>query len=778
MGALLVATAALPVRGEDSHKEEPLKMGSNRLANEVSPYLQLHAHNPVDWYPWGEEALEKARREDKPIFLSVGYSTCYWCHVMERLVFSDVEIAALMNEWFVNIKVDREERPDLDQIYMTATQLLSGNGGWPNSVFLTPDLQPFFAGTYFPPQDAHGRPGFPHVLRKLHEAWEVRRAEVLKVAARLTTALREAEAGQQAPSMEPDSVLVERSLSAIKGRYDAHYGGFGGAPKFPPCMRLEFLLAAPERFTDERAMTIVDHTLRAMARGGIYDQVGGGFHRYATDVEWRVPHFEKMLYNQAHLARLYLRAYQATGREEWRRLAKDIFRFVRREMTAPDGPFYSALDAETEAVEGKYYLWTEEEIGALLGEDAELFFEVYDLEPVPEGEGEVIYLKTSFEEAAAALEMELPVLRERIERMRGRLLKARAGRTYPLLDDKIVTAWNGMMIAAYAYGYEVLGIEEYRDAAAAAATFILDKMRGGDGGLKRTYRQGEVRYDAFLEDYAFLTQGLLNLYRATRETRWLSASEEIAAQMVTRFWDTEQGGFFFTESAADLIVRSKNAQDSALPAANAVAVHCLLDLAQWSGREDYLEKARQTLNAFGGMMRAQPVGFTHMIAAAERYLDGSGDQGTAVAEVKSATVVSDSLVQLRVELSTLEPVPGERFQAVVHLDISDGWHVNAHPAAAEWLIPTTLTLNADLPVDVLEVHYPEAVDLYFAATGETLKVYQGEVTLRAELRLLLEAEGGQEGDLRLLVEYQACDEARCLQPAELFQSARLRVGDR
>ena len=362
---------------------------ANRLQHETSPYLLLHAHNPVDWYPWGPEAHARARAEDKPIFLSVGYSTCYWCHVMERKVFSDPEIAATMNEWYINIKVDREERPDLDQIYMTATNLVS-RGGWPNSLFLTPELKPFFAGTYFPPEDALGRPGFPRVLEGLHEYWVERRDEVERTAEELTAAIRRIQTEQQAPPADPDTALVNRAEAEILARYDATNGGFGGAPKFPPSMRLEFLLDAWEHEGDKRALEVVEHTLAVMANGGIYDHVGGGFHRYSTDALWHVPHFEKMLYNQAQLVRVYARAYALTGDERWRFVVEDILRYVDREMTSPEGAFYSALDAETETVEGKYYVWTKEEIRAVLGdEDGDVFFAVYDLAPMHECEGGV-----------------------------------------------------------------------------------------------------------------------------------------------------------------------------------------------------------------------------------------------------------------------------------------------------------------------------------------------------------------------------------------------------
>ncbi len=759
---------------------------TNRLAGETSPYLLLHAHNPVEWYPWGAEALERSLREDKPIFLSVGYSTCYWCHVMERLVFSDEKIAMMMNEWFVNIKVDREERPDLDQIYMNATYLVSGNGGWPNSVFLTPDLKPYFAGTYFPPQDSHGLPGFPRVLKAAHSAWEDRRGEVMEIATRMAAAIRRLEEGGRTLPTVPDTAVVNLALSQIKRFYDARSGGFGGAPKFPPCIRLEFLLSIWERNGDERAGEIVSHTLDAMAQGGIYDQVGGGFHRYSTDARWQIPHFEKMLYNQAYLARLYLRGYQIAGEESWRRIAEEIFAFVGREMTSESGAFHSALDAETEAVEGKYYLWTAGEIEETLAENAELFFEVYDLVPMPDEEGGVTSMKRSLEEAAADMDMESDSLRKEVEVLRGRLLNVRAKRTYPLLDDKVLTAWNGMMIDAYALGYGILQEPAYRRAGETAAEFVLEQLRMPDGGLRRVYRQGMAKYNAYLEDYAFLSQGLLSLYRTTGEERWLKAGGDVVDQMIRRFWDEEKGGFFFAEGGVDLIVRSKNAKDSALPAANAVAVHCLLDLARWTGKEIYMEKARETLYTFGGMMRDRPGSFTHMIAAADKLISGNGSGPDPAVIVGLPLWAVDGLpstwagpledpVQARVDLSLEKPAAGQNFQVAVHLDISAGWHINAYPASNEMLIPTSLTLNADLPLEIVDIIYPPSEPVFFAALGDTLEVYQDQVVLRAELRMKQEAVNGQKGELRLLVQYQACDEVRCLPPTDWDRIVKLEV---
>ena len=751
---------------------------TNHLAGETSPYLLLHAHNPVEWYPWGAEALDRARREDIPIFLSVGYSTCHWCHVMERLVFSDEEIAALMNEWFVNIKVDREERPDIDQIYMNATYLISGHGGWPNSVFLTPDREPFFAGTYFPPEDSRGLPGFPRVLKAVHGAWNDRRKEVLEMAAQMVSAIRRLEEGERGLAAEFDPEVVNQALRRIMDLYDGRSGGFGGAPKFPPSIRLEFLLSAWEEKGDERVREIVSHTLDAMARGGIYDQVGGGFHRYSTDARWQIPHFEKMLYNQAQLARIYLRGYRITGAEPWRRVAEEIFEFVRREMTSEAGAFHSALDAETEEVEGKYYLWTAMEIEEALADEARLFFEVYELAPLPDEEGGVICMKGSLEDAAKGLGMDSAALGSKVEILMGRLLSVRSRRTYPLLDDKVLTAWNGMMIDAYSMGYGILQEPAYLGAAVSAAEFVLENLRMPDGSLKRVYRLGQARYDAYLQDYTHFSQGLFSLYRTTGEERWLKAGRGLVDQMIGRFWDEEEGGFFFAEGGADLIVRSKNARDSALPAANAVAVHCLLDLARWTDEDIYMEKARKTLFALGGMMRNRPSNFIHMIAAADKLVtekviepDRAAMDGLPPVGVIGIPPVAvnpqENLVAARVDLSEERPAAGQNFKIAVHLDISPGWHINAHPASNEMLIPTSLTLNADLPLEIVDVVYPPSEPLYLAALGDTLEVYKDQVVLRADLRMKEEAVGGQKGELRLLVQYQACDEMRCLPPAEL-----------
>ena len=788
---------------ESSEHAPPASGGANRLQHETSPYLLLHAHNPVDWYPWGPEAIARARDEDKPIFLSVGYSTCYWCHVMERKVFANDEIAAMMNEWFVNIKVDREERPDLDQIYMTATQLMSGSGGWPNSVFLTTDLKPFYAGTYFPPADSHGRPGFPRILQALHDAWLNERQKVEEVGAQLAEAIRQAQDPGQgegdAARALPDSSLISRAVDAITMRYDGTHGGFGGAPKFPPAMRLDLLLDAPVDTVEEenKLEAIVTHTLSAMARGGMYDQIGGGFHRYSTDARWLVPHFEKMLYNQAQLTRTYTRAYVLTGQERWRVVAEDILRYVEREMTSDEGGFYSALDAETDAVEGKYYVWTEEEIVEILESKADLFLEVFGLQLVPEVERSVLYRKADDAEVAANRGMEIEQVQAAVEESKRKLLAERQKRPYPLRDDKVLTAWNGMMITAYAEAYAAFGNESYRRAAERAARFVLERLGTPSGGLQRVYRNGVVKYAGYLEDYAHFAEGSIALYRATSDRAWLEAAERIVDAMVERFWDNAGGGgFFYTEGAgADLIARSKSGSDSALPSPNAVAIQCLLDLVQETGRTDLQRKAEEGLMVFGGAMTDHPGGYTSMVRAAQSYL-ASEDQpprsGPASArEQKLAPIelarlplqprgggsVPEQVVVVRVEPLTAEVVSGGGLRAQVHLAIADSWHINANPPTSDWLIPTTVTMNADVPVTLDEIIYPSGQLLFFSAFEETLAVYDGQVTLTAELAVADRATAGQNGVVRFLVTFQACDDSRCLPPAEITTEMTVRVGE-
>ena len=715
---------------------------TNRLIHETSPYLLLHAHNPVDWYPWSDEALALAKRENRLIFLSVGYATCYWCHVMEREVFSNPEIAKMMNEHFINIKIDREERPDLDEIYMTATQLLIQRAGWPNSVFLTPDLKPFYAGTYFPPIDTPNRPGFPTVLDAVHEAWVEREAEVIESANQISTAIEMATSrGFTALTARAlDQSIPAAALSYLRTAYDATHGGFGGAPKFPSPSNLEFLLSEYARTTDESVLKMVTQTLDMMAYGGIYDQIGGGFHRYSVDAKWLVPHFEKMLYDNAQLAKIYLKVYRLTEEPQYRRVAEEIFGFISREMTAPEGGFYSALDAETDAEEGKYYVWTADEIQKILGEkEASRFNAVYGVDKGANFEGKnVLYVPEG--SASEDFLKHLAAARET-------LLAARSEREYPLLDTKVIVNWNGLMIDALAYGYDVLGDERYLNAASKAARFISDTMRKPDGELLHTYTAGTVKQDAYLDDYAFLARGLLGLYRATGDKEWLGSAKTLTDKMIQLFWDDRNGGFYYTKSdAKHLIVRSKKPYDSSIPSGNAVAVENLLALG-----DNYRGYAEKTLRIFAESMVQSPSSFMHAHFALNNYLTSEENQEP----LEPSTVTATATVKNR---------DGEVYNVELQLKIAVGWHINANPPGQDNLIPTTVIVAADAPVEIVDIAYPKGKTTRFEFSNAPLNVYEKTVTIPLRLKLKPNVTWKKNTSIRLQLTYQPCNDTQCLLP--------------
>jgi uncharacterized protein YyaL (SSP411 family) len=598
---------------------------TNRLVRETSPYLRQHAHNPVDWFPWGEEALERARRLDRPIFLSIGYSACHWCHVMEHESFENEEIARILNDNFVSIKVDREERPDLDQIYMAAVQMMSGQGGWPMSVFLTPSLEPFTGGTYFPPDDRYGRPGFRRILASLAEAWRSRRDDINRAAADLTSHLQdlgqlEAKEGEFSPH------LLRNAAAVLARSYDPIHGGFGHAPKFPHPMDLRVLLRVARRFGDDNSLDMVKHTLDRMAMGGIYDHLGGGFARYSTDERWLAPHFEKMLYDNALLSVAYLETYQATRNPFYREVVKETLGWVRREMTSPEGPFYSTLDADSEGEEGRFYVWTQEEIDRVLGRsDSELFSACYGVEPGgnwddphdPGASKNILHRTKTFAQLAVLHGISEPRLREFLTEGRQRLFEARSQRVRPGLDDKALTAWNGLMITALATATSVLDEPEHAAAASKAAGFILAHMRNTHGLLLRTWSSGaDAKLNGYLEDYAYLLEGLVALYEATFEPPWIGHALELAEIMIDQFWDEEKGGFYFTgRDHEKLIARSKDPLDNATPSANAVAVTALLRLVKLTGRTDLMDRAEATLRLYRGVLETHPQAAGQMLIA-------------------------------------------------------------------------------------------------------------------------------------------------------------------
>ncbi len=613
---------------------------ANRLSGETSPYLLQHAHNPVDWYPWGEEALARARAEDRPILLSIGYSACHWCHVMERESFENADIARLMNDTFVNIKIDREERPDLDNIYMEAVQAMTGQGGWPMTVFLTPDGAPFYGGTYFPPADRMGMPGFPRVLRSVAEAYQRSPDAVRDSAQELRGSLGRSLMGYEEGALTP--AVTAHAYQGLADAFDPTYGGFGGAPKFPQPMNYEFLLRHHYRTGEPRALEMTRVTLDHMAHGGIYDHIGGGFHRYATDAIWLVPHFEKMLYDNALLARVYLEAYQVTGDEEYRRVVEETLDYVTREMTSPEGGFYAAQDADSEGVEGKYFVWTPREIAAVVGaDDAPLVCAYYGVTERGNFEGEnILHRMIPLADAARDTGATPEHMQTVVERARPLLLAARERRVKPGRDDKILTAWNGLMLRSFADAARVLGRDDYRAVAERSADFLLTNLKTGNGRLLRTYKDGRAKIDGYLDDYAALANGLLALYALTFEPRLFAEARALAGAILARFWDEREGGFYMTsdDGHTELISRPKELFDNAVPSGNSTAVDVLLRLAALSGDNNYAERAERTLQGLTGIVQRAPSGFGRALAAMEFALSTptevaiAGDPGEGAAD--------------------------------------------------------------------------------------------------------------------------------------------------
>ena len=588
---------------------------TNRLIHETSPYLLQHAHNPVDWYPWGEEALSRAKKEDRPILLSIGYSSCHWCHVMEKESFENEEIAGIMNLRFINIKVDREERPDLDELYMNAVQVMTGSGGWPMTVFLTPDLIPFHAGTYFPPEDRGRMPGFSKVLVVVSDYYRSHREEVEKMEAQLKQALRQIV--EVIPSQESVSdKVLSKAFNALESQFDPIYGGFGNAPKFPSSMALTFLLRYWKSTGSKKALEMVEKSLEKMANGGIYDHLGGGFHRYSVDERWLIPHFEKMLYDNALLARTYFEAYQATKKERYCRVGEEILNYVLREMKSPNGGFYSTQDADSEGEEGKFYVWTRDEIKGVLGKEKGTPFCAYygvATEGNFEGGRSVLNIASTLEKVSELYGMPVAELEKVLIEGRQKLYAERERRARPGRDEKILTSWNGLMISSFVDGFRVTGNEKYLKGAVEAARFIWEMRK--DGHVVRVFSRGKSQVKGYSEDYAFFTQALIDLYEATFETEWLKEAEDLNRRMIDQFWDEKNGGFFFTgKENESLIARSKNPYDNAIPSANSVAVFNLIKLGHLTGEESLKQKAEQILHLFYNFLDQHPSGFAQMLS--------------------------------------------------------------------------------------------------------------------------------------------------------------------
>jgi len=597
----------------------------NRLINEKSPYLLQHAHNPVDWYPWGDEAFEKAKREDKPIFLSIGYSTCHWCHVMEEESFSDAETGRLLNEVFVCIKVDREERPDIDNIYMRVCQLITGGGGWPLTIIMTPDRKPFFAGTYIPKAARQGMVGLADLTNRIHQIWTTRRKEVVESADQITDVVRR---GVPSKSTELSREDLDLAYEELSKTFDERFGGFGDSMKFPIAHTLSFLLRYWRRTGISRALEMVERTLTAMREGGLYDQLGFGFHRYTTDREWRIPLFEKMLYDQAMISMAYVEAYQATGNDVYAETVREIIRYVQEKLTSPGGGFFSGQDADTEGEEGKFYLWTHAEVQKVLSKSkADFACSVFDIQEegnyvdphsgIRNGEN-ILHLAKPVAELARDMKLSEGIVVKHIQEVREKLYEARERRPRPYTDDKILTDWNGLMIAALARAGRALGEPKYVTAAEKAFKFVLHHLRTADGLLLHRFRDNEAGVWGMLEDYAFFAWGALELYEATFETDYLEIALRLSDEMITRFWDEKQGGFFQTSAdEKDLIVRSKDVYDGAIPSGNSVAAMNLLRLHRMTGNADLEDKALGAIRLVTNMVRKAPSGYTQLLVAGD-----------------------------------------------------------------------------------------------------------------------------------------------------------------
>ena len=777
--------------------------GLNLLALEASPYLQLHAHNPVDWYPWGEAPFARAKAEGKLVFLSIGYSTCYWCHVMEREVFSNAQIAAEMNAHFISIKVDREERPDIDAVYMQATRLMTGGGGWPNSLFLTPDGAPFYAGSYFPPQDGYGRPGFPRVLEGLQKAWTQEHEKVLRVAGQVRSRLEQmgslggaaGSAGGAAAAPELAKVLP-RALGELRGDFDHEHGGFGQGTKFPRPGSLDLLLtqlgpasAAERAEAGPTPAAMLGATLEAMALGGVHDQLGGGFHRYATEPTWSVPHFEKMLYDNAQLVSVYARAYAQGGRPLYRQVVEDTVGWLDREMSHPEGGFYSAKDAEVAGEEGASYLWTRGEVTRVLGEaGAKAFFEVYRLvplpvlprpgqatqDPSPKPKGGVLRVRLPLVETLArAHAKSAAALLAGMAKARAKLLAVRDRRPQPARDEKVLAGWNGLAIRGLVDAAQALDQLAYLERARRAARFVLGRLQQPDGTLRRSYVAGQAREAGVLDDYAMLADGLLALHDATGEARWLAAARGLADVLLARFQDKVGGGFFLTPEGSPLLVRPKPFEDNALPSGNAVALGVLRRLAAELAKADapaaarYAAAARGVVRAEAFYLAKAPSAVPASLAALASTPEAAGGTaaGAAVAAgaKKSPGAVPTQSFRLprsgdHVHASLLvasDADPDGRGRAVVSLRIDPGWHVNANPASLPFLIPTTVEAAAG---DALPgVAYPPGQPFRPEFAREAIQVYAGslEIPLPA-----LPAPAAAP----LALHFQACDAQRCLPP--------------
>ncbi len=786
---------AQPQTTEQDAEQSDGPKHTNRLINETSPYLLQHAHNPVNWYPWGPEAFEAARRANKPIFLSIGYSTCYWCHVMERESFEIEEVAALLNEHFIAIKLDREERPDVDDVYMAAVQAMRGRGGWPMSVFLEPtNLQPFFGGTYFP------KTQFMDLLTRVNQAWSTNQQGILGDAGRLAAAVvQQLEAtGAPRPIGEDQVQLAQDRLA--RG-YDPQHAGFGGGSgtKFPMPVYLEFLIGAA--WDDQAIRDMIIHTLDRMAMGGMYDQIGGGFHRYSTVPNWLIPHFEKMVYDNGQLASVYVDAYERTGDPYYAEVVRETLDYILREMVGPHGAFYSAQDAEVNHREGQNYIWVADQIRAALTEaglsdDIDFTLDVYgfnagtnfqDPHHRAEAPKNVVFLGEKPARKAESLGISLDEFNQRIERINAALLAVRDQRDQPGTDDKTLTGWNGLMIAGMADGGRILGDDKYIDAARTAAEFILYTMRTDDGGLLRTYRNEQAKISAFLVDYAFLARGLIALYDATEDSQYLEKAITLMDDAKSRFWDDNYGAYYDTlPDQADLFVRTKSTYDGAVPCGNSIMANNLLDLAERTNEQTYRDQAQTVLAGISADIERSPIGAILSTLALHRMLVSEPGIEIVAAPPAVEPAIADpatvdppavdpatadptpEVVAISTDVAQLELADGGAAELELTLEIAQGYHINAHDPGMTDLIGVEVTA-VGAPGLALTIDYPQGEAFMTEMFPEAIFVHEGAVTIRVRL----EQTGPVTGRPRLIVTYQACTDKVCLAPESKILDVKL-----
>lgn len=746
---------ALNAKGPDykPRTEHLLPDGSprytNRLILEDSPYLLQHAHNPVNWYPWGEEAFSAAKRDDKPIFLSIGYSTCHWCHVMEQESFDNPDIARLINRFFISIKVDRELRPDIDETYMNAVMMIAGHGGWPMSSFLTPDGDPFHGGAYYPPER------FSELLHRLDELWQTRRDYVIEHARRVAAAVAQVSASR-GKARQIDGNAIQHAVMDTLDIYDELQGGFGQAPKFPNEVMLLLLLDWAERTGDKNVLNAVINTLDAIARGGIHDQVGGGFHRYSTDNEWLVPHFEKMLYNQALLPRAFLKAWQMTGNVYFRRVAQQALDYVLHDMSSPEGGFYSATDADSEGEEGRFFVWTVDQVRkALPLQQAELAIELFGITRQGNFEGSnILSIAESIDEFSTRKKLSGDQLMAELDSIREQLRLVRERRIHPSRDEKIVTAWNGMMITTLAYVGDLLAEPRYGEAAIRTAEFLWAKNRKKTGELWRAHLHGSASTAASQEDYACFAEALLQLYDTSGDRLWLERARELVDTMVERFWDEQAGGFFMSDDEGlGSMGRIKDAGDGATPSGNSVALRVLVMLAQRTGEHDYQEHADKVLDAFSSSIDGHPRGYSYMLLGANALLNG--EVGPVQYAGKGNVAISAKVAHAgRGELAV-----------TVRLAVKEGWHINAHKPLQKELIATELGLDDDASSwNITGVDYPEPVRRRLGFQRDELSLYDGEVHIEARLKQATTDNRDAVTLLPLKLRLQTCSDRICLAP--------------